>query len=163
MAQKRDTLNIPDAELIFRNFAGKPTKFNKAGGSRSFGVILDQKDADLLVQQGWNIRQLQPRNNGDEPRYLLTIAVSYDNYPPKIAKKSELSKKVVYLNEDEIDCLDYDDIVHADIVVSPYHWEVNGNKGTKAYLKSLYVTIAEDPFAASFESADGIADEDLPF
>ena len=25
------------------------------------------------------------------------------------------------------------------------------------------VTIAEDPFAASFESADGIADEDLPF
>lgn len=161
--QKRDYLDIENAQLMFRNFSGKPTKYVKNGGIRNFSIVLDQDTADRLLRDGWNIRQLAKRNPDDPIRYLLTVAVSYDNYPPKIAKKTERSKKVVYLDQEDIDCLDYDDIIKADVRISPYHWTVNGNSGIKAYLKSLYVTIAEDPFADEFEKDAIPAEEDLPF
>jgi hypothetical protein len=40
--------------------------------------------------------------------------------------------------------LDYADIKTIDVMLNPYEWEVNGNTGVKAYLKTAFVTLNED-------------------
>ena len=37
-----------------------------------------------------------------------------------------------------------------DLTINPYVWEANGNTGVKAYLGTMYVTIAEDPLDAKY-------------
>jgi hypothetical protein len=44
-----------------------------------------------------------------------------------------------------------------DLTINPYVWEVNGNSGVKAYLGTMYVTIAEDPLDAKYDDVEEAA------
>ena len=59
-------------------------------------------------------------------------------------------RKKTRLNEDNINTVDYANIAKVDLTVTPYDWEVNGKSGTKAYLKTAYITINEDEFADKY-------------
>lgn len=136
-----DNVVIRDARLIFRNFSGKPSKFNDAG-KRNFCVVLSQEKADALAQEGWNVRYLQPRDDYDDPTPYLQVAVSYNYKPPKITLISKNNQTPI--TEDMVDMLDWEEISAADLVVRPYPWDIGGRSGVKAYLKSMRVTLEPD-------------------
>jgi hypothetical protein len=60
----RKELLIEDARLIFRNFEGKQSQFNREG-KREFSVILDPATAGQMAKDGWNIKTLKAREEGD--------------------------------------------------------------------------------------------------
>lgn len=157
MNKRIDNIVVENARLIFKNFAGEESKFNRAG-NRNFCVILDGDSAEDLRQMGWNVKALRPREDEDEPTYYLQVTVAFGNFPPKVIMISGKTKTV--LDEESIDILDYAEIANVDLIIRPYHWEVNGKEGIKAYLKTMYVTIEQDVFAGKYDCLD---DEDLPF
>lgn len=157
MNKRIDNIVVENARLIFKNFAGEESKFNRAG-NRNFCVILDGDSAEDLRQMGWNVKALRPREDEDEPTYYLQVTVAFGNFPPKVIMISGKTKTV--LDEESIDTLDYAEIANVDLIIRPYHWEVNGKEGIKAYLKTMYVTIEQDVFAGKYDCLD---DEELPF
>jgi hypothetical protein len=139
---KPDTVTIEGARLIFRNFAGKEQKFNPEG-SRNFCVILPDDVAEAMLEDGWNVNYLKPREEGDAPTPYLQVAVRFDQRPPKIVMIT--SRARVHVDEDMVETLDWADIANVDMVLNPYSWSNNmGESGVKAYLKTMFVTIEED-------------------
>ena len=144
---------MENARLIFRNFEGREEKYNRKG-DRNFGLIIEDSEvAQQLAEDGWNIKELTPKNNDDyddtpEVIYWLPVTVRFDNVPPKVMLVTR--RKKTRLNEDNINTVDYANIAKVDLTVTPYDWEVNGKSGTKAYLQTMYVTINEDEFADKY-------------
>ena len=144
---------MENAHLIFKNFEGREEKYNRKG-DRNFGLIIEDPEvAQQLVEDGWNIKELTPKNNDDyddtpEVIYWLPVTVRFDNVPPKVMLVTR--RKKTRLNEDNINTVDYVNIAKVDLTVTPYDWEVNGKSGTKAYLQTMYVTINEDEFADKY-------------
>lgn len=143
----QDVINIEGAKLIFRNFSGKESKFN-AAGNRNFCVLLDHDLANRLRGDGWNIRTLQPRDPEEEPQDYMQVSVKFGNIPPRIVTIANGVK--TELTESTVGGLDFADIINCDVVIRPYNWEVNGSKGVKAYVKSMYVNLEVDAFEAKY-------------
>lgn len=135
------TFMVEDAQLIFRNFSGKESQYNR-NGDRNFAVILDHASAEKMLADGWNVRFLDGREEGDPNTPYIQVSVGYKTKPPKVVMITSTARTV--LTEDQVEILDWADIAQADLIARAYNWEVNGKSGIKAYLQSLFVTIQED-------------------
>jgi hypothetical protein len=155
--KKTNNIMIENARLIFKNFSGEESKFNRVG-NKNFCVVLDHDMADDLVAEGWNVKYLRPREDGEEPTPYLQVTVAYGNIPPKVIMIAGRNKTP--LDSVSIGTLDYAEIANVDLIIRPYHWEVNGKEGIKAYLKTMYVEIEQDAFASKYDFDD---DEEVPF
>lgn len=155
---KNETLSIENAQIVFRNFSGKPGKYN-AEGRRNFCVLLDDDYANKLSNNGWNVRWLEPREEGQDRQAYVQVSVSFENIPPKIVMISSRGK--TKLDEESVNSLDWADLENVDVIIRPYHWEVNGKKGVKAYLKTMYVTIVEDEFEHKYYDAPDSAESSI--
>jgi len=151
-------LSIEDARIGFRNFSGKEGQFNPKG-KRNFVVFLGKTDADVLAEDGWNIRWLKPRDPDEESQAYLPVDVNFDHVPPRIVVITSRAKNE--LSEDSINKLDWAEIEHVDLIIRPYNWEVGEKSGVKAYLKTMYVTIVEDEFESKYRDVpDGYSPVD---
>jgi hypothetical protein len=140
--------------IIFRNFSGKEGQYNREG-DRNFAVLLDEKTADMMAADGWNVKMLKPRDDDEEgavPQPYLPVAVNFRGRPPRIVMIT--SRNRTTLGEDQVETLDWVDILNVDLIVRPYEWTVNGKSGIKAYLQSMYVTIEEDPLEAKYSELE---------
>lgn len=154
MARNDGTVVMEGVRLIFRNFAGKESEYNREG-DRNFGVIIDQVTANQLLEDGWNVKYLRPQEGDEEGEETpwLPVTVNFKKGRPPLIKQIT-SKKHTVLGEHEAEILDWVDIIEADMIIRPYAWEVNGKTGIKAYLQSLYVKIEENPLEAKWDELD---------
>lgn len=148
MGEAREIV-FENVELIYLNFNGREGPFNSAG-EREFGVRLDEKTALDMIEDGWNVKYMKPRDEeDDEDRPWLPVTLKFKYRPPKVWLIS--SKARTALTEDTVGMLDEIDIKTVDLIVTPYNWQVQDKGGVKAYLKSLYVTINEDPLELKYK------------
>ena len=141
MSRNDKNLIIEDVTIAFRNFEGKEDTYNRAG-DRNFAILLDEDRAAQMERDGWNVKYLREREEGDGRQAYIQVAVSYKARPPKIGMVT--SKGLTYLGEGEVEMLDWVDIEVADVTLNPYEWAVNGKTGVKAYLQTLFIKIEED-------------------
>ena len=142
-----DNIRIEGARIGFRNFSGEEGRFNPKG-RRNFCVFLEEDIAKDMEKEGWNVKWLQPREEGDEPQAYLQVKVVFGKIPPKIVLVTGKGK--TRLDEDTVNILDWAEIQNVDLVIRPYNWEVNGNTGVSAYIKTMYVTLREDEFESKY-------------
>lgn len=144
----RDILQIDNAYIIFRNFSGEASKFNREG-DRNFALrIFDQDIADKLLDLGWNVKIKPPREEGEDPFMYLPVKIKFNDYGPKVYLKSGSNR--VVLDEESISCLDNIEIENADLDIRPYDWDVNGKQGRTAYLRGGLITQKVDRFSEDF-------------
>lgn len=150
----RGILQIDHARIIWRNFEGRGDKFNREG-DRNFALIIPTEEmANQLIDEGWNVRIKDPREEGDIPFMYLPVKVKFNDRGPGIYLTSGRAKN--RLDEETCSLLDHIDIMDVNMDIRPYDWEVNGKQGRSAYLQSIEVFQEVDRFAEMY------AEEEFP-
>ena len=141
---RKDILEIEDARIIYRNFEGVASKFNREG-DRNFAVIVPNDEIkDILVEAGWNVKIKPPRDEEDTPFMFIPVKVKFNNRGPAAYLRS--GETVTRLNEETIGMLDEIDIQSVSMDLRPYDWDVNGKTGRTAYLQAINVIQNIDRF-----------------
>lgn len=150
----RDILQVNDARIIYRNFRGEGSKYNREG-DRNFAMIIpNQELADELIAHGWNVKIKAPREEGEDPFMYLPIKVKFNDRGPHIYLMT--GERTNRLEEDMVPMLDDIDIWSVNLDIRPYDWEVNGKTGRTAYLQAMKVIQEIDRFATE------MAEEESP-
>lgn len=143
-------LQIDDAWIIFKNFSGEESKFNRAG-DRNFAVRIDDAElVDQLIADGWNVTVKPPKEEGDDPYMYIKVKIKFNDRGPKVFLKS--GKHVRRLSEQNVGLLDSIDILRVDLDLRAYDWEVNGKTGRTAYLDSINVEQNLNRFEEYYEN-----------
>lgn len=147
----RGILQIDDARIIYRNFAGEATKFNREG-DRNFAVVIpDQETADALIEQGWNVK-VKRRGEDEDPFMFLPVKIKFNDRGPVVYLRTGTRRN--RLDEESICCIDDIDIESVDLDIRPYDWDVNGKQGRTAYLQGAEIYQRLDRFTARFEEEE---------
>jgi len=154
--KQAEQINLGNVRIVFRNLSGKGGPMN-AEGKRNFCVLISKEEAEELEPLGWNVKYLKPREEGDEEQPYLKVNVNYSGYnPPRVVLINLHGQSI--LDESDVNLIDTADIKNVDMTITPYHYDVNWKTGISAYLKSMYVTIEEDPFEAKYFSGPDVPD-----
>lgn len=150
----QDQVVMEGVTIIFRNFEGKEGQYNRKG-VRNFGVLLSDEVANAMAEDDWNVKWLKPQESDEDatPQAWLPVEVAFDKgRPPHVVLVTSRGRTT--LDESQVEMLDWADITNVDLIVRPYHWDVNDRTGVKAYLKSIYVTIEEDALEIKYATMD---------
>ena len=178
-ANHRTYLSVEHAVLMYKNFEGRPDKFNVKGGKRTFNLVLSNDAAAELKELGWNVKEKAPRDVDEDWLYTTEIVVNMDSmYPPKlyICTEKKGKKRMILLDADMIKELDTGEFSNIDVVINPYEHDKDARFRYKGYCHKLFATqsvstdfgdkyadfeLANDP--AAFAHPEEEDDGDLPF
>lgn len=139
--QEVKSFMIEDARIIFRNFSGKESQYNRKG-ARNFAVVLPDDIAEEMLADGWNVKYLDAREEGDTDTPFVQVTVRFDIRPPRVVMLTSTTR--TQLDENSVEILDWADIKTVDLIARGHFWSNNGKEGWKAYLQSMFVTVEED-------------------
>lgn len=150
-------------QIKFRNFAGRPTKFDKQGGKKSFALILTPEEADALAADGWNVSVPVPKDESYPIIPILNVKVNCTSqFPPEVWLITDTHK--TRLDLENLSSLDYAEIEYVDITFSPHEFQRQSDGAilANAYLSKLYVKIVEDELAKKYDNLVETGNE-IPF
>ena len=169
---KSANIVVQDAQIIFRNFRGIDRGYNPKH-EKSFSLLVNPErfDIDAMRDDGWNLKQLKPREGyEDEPvNYHLPVTVRWDNFPPiiylvtRVGEGEDGAPKYRRTKLDEETSFMIDTAEIASVKVEIGHgktYDFGGKVGIKAYLKKMYIELVEDRFEDEYDFVD---DEEDPF
>lgn len=158
MAEERRFIpeeEFEDAQIkwAFSHFDGRADTFNDEG-DHNFTIIVPRERAMEMMEYGWAIRELEPREEGDEPEFILKVKISYRYDPPKIY----LIKGDRKMRASEPDLADIrrDVTEQISVIITPSRW-INGNRsGVTAYVKELYAKVRQSRFSEMYADYEEI-------
>ena len=118
----RGILQIDDARIIFRNFRGEGSPYNREG-DRNFALIIPTEEmADELVAEGWNVKKKDPREEGDDPFIFLPVKIKFNDRGPHVyLKTGDVSNK---LDEESVGCIDDIDIRSVNLEYLKHYFQI---------------------------------------
>jgi hypothetical protein len=163
MPDNSPKVTLENVRLIYRNFSGREGRFNKEG-ERQFCAILPEELAGKMLQDGWNIKRLKPRDqdedaddaeNAVEGEPYLPIKVGYKFRAPRITQITSTNRTPI--TEDMVGSLDWVDVLNCDLVARGRDWDnpVAGGPTITAWLQTMYITIDEDELDRKYAISDG--------
>lgn len=156
--------NLTNRNIIYRNFSGKPSQYNK-NGDRKFTIVIDDPEvAQRLSSYGWNIKVRPSKNDGEEPFCTLDVRVRLDLEWAKPKIKQFTRNSSMWVTEGNIGNFDDVEFERVDIVLRQYAWKnVRGESGIAAQLSEMYAKIAEGVLEAKWAEEEGPGEDELPF
>lgn len=140
-------LQIDNAKICWKNFAGRGGDFNSEG-DRNFAVIIEtEEDAKRLTDAGWKVKVKEAREEGDQPFMVMPVKVRFNGYGPNIYLMSGRAK--IKLGEDGVHRLDSATILSVDLDIRPHDWtHARWGAGRTAYLENMRAFQQVDRFAS---------------
>lgn len=140
-----DIVEIKNARIIYKNFAGRADKYNEKG-KRNFALVLNQAQADDLANKGFNVKSRPPRDAQDDTLYYIKVNVQFDTAgrPPRVVMVEDVQTK---LSEDMVDLLDDMYIDYVNIRFRGYEYDPGKQS---AFLQTLYAAVKTDDLASEF-------------
>lgn len=158
--ERMPNVTLENVPIIFKNFSGQKGQFNSEG-ERSFHVLIEDLEmAKQMEKDGWN---LKPFVDEDEKitAFHLQVKVNYGGYPPRIVRVTKQGRHQVDLNEKTVGSLDSQRVLSVDLTINPYHWNMQGKSGIKAYCNMMFVNVEETPLEEKYAALlDSPFDED---
>ena len=154
--------NLRNRDIIYRNFAGRITQFNK-NGNRKFTIAIDPDVAARLEKAGWNIKRRPSKNDENEEFCTLEVRVRFDLSFARPRIKQFTRGGSVNINEDNVSNFDDAEFETADVVLRQYLWtNPAGESGVSAQLAEMYVRLNEGVLEGKWAEDSG-SDDGLPF
>lgn len=160
-------LEIEGAVLKYKNFEGRPTDMNPAGGKRTCCVVLNEAIAEKLSDEGWNVKTRTYEDGGSE-HYTEVVINMESKYPPRVNLIEHLRGRDVMRKLDSETIAELDDVYaeNVDIIIHPYEHGRPGQYKIKGYVRDLCVTEATTAyFGGKYDNVGSSEDYDaqMPF
>ena len=133
-------LVVENAVIMWTNFGGNPTKFNPAGGKRTFDLVLSDRIGMMLDSDGWNVKTIKGKNDDDSTMFITEIGVNPRSDVSVYLCEEVNGKKYRFRVKPEdfgvLDNYQYSDVA---LLIRPYlHGRQNSAGSTiKGYLKQM--------------------------
>lgn len=164
--ENRKMLEIKDARIIFKNFSGEASLYNKEG-DRGFAVVIpDPEIAENLKSDGWNVKEYGT-NPEETPLMYLPVKIKYKNGRGPDIIVDPGNGRLVKLDEESVTSVDRMMINAVDMDIRPYDYEFRNITGRAAYLDSMKIYQRMSTYGAEFEAYNkkplNNEDDELPF
>ena len=149
-------IEIQDAKIImnagWRGFGPAGDRF----GRRGFNLIIEDPEvAQDLIEWGWDVHIMPPREECDAPGYRLPVKVRYDKYPPKVIMITKRGGETE-LNDETVGILDeFDSFAKINVRITPSRYDneaLGRGTGVAAYLDQMKVWVEESRTMADDEA-----------